>query len=78
VKYKKQLAEQELRKIPEAPRKEKGCTVCIFGLIEENKMTNLTEKDIRSYFEGCGRIDVIEIPKDHITQKPKGYVLVEF
>jgi RNA recognition motif-containing protein len=67
-----------MRQVPEAPKKEKGCKICIFGLIEENKITHLTEKDIKSYFDVCGRIDSIEIPADHITRKAKGYVVVEF
>ena len=41
-------------------------------------MTNITEREIESYFDGCGRIEQIEIPKDHITHRPKGYVIIEF
>ena len=51
-------------KLVDNPDKERGCKVCIFGLVDENKLNHLTEGNIKSYFEGCGRIDDIEIPKD--------------
>lgn len=38
----------------------------------------MNESDIKSYFKDCGTIDSIEIPRDHITMRPKGYVLIEF
>jgi U1 small nuclear ribonucleoprotein len=41
-------------------------------------MQHISESDIRSYFEGYGTIESIEIPKDHITMKPKGYAIIEF
>ncbi len=48
------------------------------GLIDETKMHQVSESDIRDYFSGYGTIDLIEIPRDHVTQRPKGYVLIEF
>ena len=41
-------------------------------------MLYVNESDIRDYFKGYGTIDFIEVPKDHITQRPKGYAIVEF
>lgn len=41
-------------------------------------MHHVNEQDIRQYFQGYGTIDSIEIPRDHITQKPKGYALIDF
>ena len=48
-------------------RKERNCKICIQGLIDDKKMQHVNESDIRTYFEGYGTIDGIEIPKDHIT-----------
>jgi RNA-binding protein 39 len=47
-------------------------------MIDESKMQHIDESDIRKYFDGYGTIDLIDIPRDHITLKPKGYVLIEF
>jgi len=47
-------------------------------MIDEKKMQHIDESDIRQYFEGYGTIDSIEIPRDHITMRPKGYILIEF
>lgn len=33
---------------------------------------------MRGYFDGFGTILNIELPRDHITQAPKGYVIIEF
>lgn len=41
-------------------------------------MQNVNESHIREYFQDIGTIDSIEIPRDHITMKPKGYALIEF
>jgi len=41
-------------------------------------MKGVTEDEVRDYFKGYGTIDDIEIPRDHITQRAKGYILVEF
>ena len=41
-------------------------------------MQHVKESDIRHYFEGYGTIESIEIPKDHVTMRPKGYALIEF
>ena len=41
-------------------------------------MQHIKESDIRHYFEGYGTIESIEIPKDHVTMRPKGYALIEF
>lgn len=47
-------------------------------MIDDAKMQNVSESDIEKYFQGIGTIQSIEIPRDHITMKPKGYVVVEF
>lgn len=59
-------------------KKKKGCKICIEGLVDDKKMTYIEESDIRKYFQGYGTIEDIEIPRDHISKKPKGWVLVEF
>lgn len=59
-------------------RKERNTKICIQGLIDQKKMQNIEESDIRDYFQGHGTIESIEIPRDHVTLKPKGYALVEF
>ncbi len=41
-------------------------------------MSNINESDINEYFQGYGTIDSIEIPRDHITFRPKGYIIIEF
>ena len=46
--------------------------------MDDAKMQNLSESDVEKYFEGIGVIESIDIPRDHITMKPKGYVIVEF
>ena len=47
-------------------------------MIDERKMSHVDESDIRNYFKGIGTIEGIEIPRDHISFKPKGYILIEF
>lgn len=47
-------------------------------MIDETKMKHIDEEDVRNFFKGYGTIDSIEIPKDHITMRPKGYILIEF
>ena len=59
-------------------RKERNCKICIQGLIDDKKMQHVNDTDIREYFQGYGVIDSIEIPRDHITQRPKGYAIIEF
>ena len=39
---------------------------------------NINENDIKDYFQDYGTIESIEIPRDHITQRPKGYIIIEF
>lgn len=41
-------------------------------------MHHINESDIMDYFQGYGKIESIEIPRDHITQRPKGYAIIEF
>ena len=41
-------------------------------------MSNISESDINEYFQGYGTIMSIEIPSDHITLRPKGYINIEF
>lgn len=59
-------------------QKERNTKICIQGLIDDKKMSHISETDIRHYFEGYGTIESIEIPKDHITMRPKGYAIIEF
>ena len=59
-------------------KKDRNCKICIQGLIDQNKISDISEDDIKEYFKGYGSIDSIEIPRDHITQKPKGYAIIEF
>ena len=47
-------------------------------MIDDKKMQNIEEADIRTYFKGYGTIEEIDIPRDHITLRPKGYILIEF
>lgn len=47
-------------------------------MIDEKKMQHIDESDIQKYFDGYGTIESIEIPRDHITLRPKGYVLIDF
>ena len=58
--------------------KKRGCKICIEGLIDDKKMAHVEESEIRKYFHGYGTIEDIEIPRDHISKRPKGWVLVEF
>lgn len=74
TKFKKlQMAEQEKVEV-----KHKNCKVCIQGLLEDSKMQQIGENEVRQYFKGCGLIEEIEIPRDHITLRPKGYILIQF
>ena len=57
-------------------QREKNTKICIQGLIEDKKL--ISEREVRDYFDGYGTIESIEIPRDHITQKPKGYIIIEF
>mmetsp|Transcript_16127 Transcript_16127/g.27270 ORF Transcript_16127/g.27270 Transcript_16127/m.27270 type:complete len:166 (+) Transcript_16127:859-1356(+) len=41
-------------------------------------MRGISEADVQHYFQDFGKIDSIDIPRDHITLKPKGYVIVDF
>ena len=59
-------------------KKERNCKVCIQGMIDEKKMQQIDEADIRTYFKGYGTIESIQIPRDHVTLRPKGYILIEF
>ena len=61
-----------------AQKKDKNCKICIQGLIDDKKMHHVNESDIHNYFQGYGTIESIEIPRDHITQRPKGYAIIEF
>lgn len=56
----------------------KNCKICIQGLIDDKKMHHVNESDIHDYFQGYGTIENIEIPRDHITQRPRGYAIIEF
>mgnify|MGYP003695033539 CR=1 FL=1 len=47
-------------------------------MINSKKMHSIEESEIRDYFQGSGTIESIEIPRDHVTMRPKGYALVEF
>jgi RNA-binding protein 39 len=47
-------------------------------MIDDTKMQHVDESDIRQYFKGIGTIEAIEIPRDHITLRPKGYILIDF
>ena len=76
TKFKKSVMEGE--KQVEQIKKERNCRICIQGLIDDKKMQHIDESDIRDYFQGYGTIESIEIPRDHITLKPKGYALIEF
>ena len=46
--------------------------------MDSNKMKHIDESEIRDYFQGHGTIKSIEIPRDHVTLRPKGYILIEF
>lgn len=41
-------------------------------------MNNITESEIRQWFNPFGDIESIELPKDHITGRNKGHAIVEF
>lgn len=41
-------------------------------------MQHLSEIEINHYFKDVGQIEEIEIPRDHISLKPKGYILIQF
>lgn len=47
-------------------------------MIDESKIKHVDEAEVRHYFKGIGTIEAIEIPRDHITLKPKGYILIDF
>jgi len=38
----------------------------------------ITEGEIRTFFNPFGEIEGIELPKDHITGKNKGYAIIEY
>jgi RNA-binding protein 39 len=59
-------------------KKEKNTRIYIQGLIDPSKTNGINEHEIREYLKDCGTIDSVEIPCDHISKKPKGYVLIEF
>lgn len=41
-------------------------------------MNNTNESEIRQWFNPFGEIELIELPKDHITGKNKGHAIIEF
>jgi len=41
-------------------------------------LPNVSESEIRQWFNPFGEIENIELPKDHITGKIKGHAIVEF
>lgn len=47
-------------------------------MIDDTKMQTVDEDDIKQYFKGIGTIELIEIPRDHVTLRPKGYILIDF
>jgi len=47
-------------------------------MIDDKKMSNIDESDVKKYFDGYGTIETIDIPRDHVTMRPKGYILIEF
>jgi RNA recognition motif-containing protein len=55
-------------------KKDRQSKICIQGMLEDK----FDEKDIRQFFKGYGTIESIEIPRDHITMKAKGYILIDF
>lgn len=47
-------------------------------MIDDQKIKHVDEAEVRQYFKGIGTIESIQIPRDHITLKPKGYILIDF
>jgi RNA recognition motif-containing protein len=47
-------------------------------MVDEKKMQHIDESDVKKYFDGYGTIESIDIPRDHVTLRPKGYILIEF
>lgn len=43
-----------------------------------NERRPISEGQVRKYFDDFGVIESIEIPKDPVTQRPRGFILVEF
>jgi RNA-binding protein 39 len=47
------------------------------GGLTEN-LADITDSDIRSIFHPFGEIDLIELPKDPITSKCRGYCFISY
>jgi RNA recognition motif-containing protein len=42
-----------------------------------NQHTDVTEADIKGMFEPHGKVDLVNLPKDRTTQKPRGFAFVD-
>jgi RNA-binding protein 39 len=43
-----------------------------------NELTDVSDIDLRNIFSSFGEIDMIDLPKDSMTLKPKGYCYIQF
>jgi RNA-binding protein 39 len=50
--------------------------IYVGGLTEH--LADITDNDLRSIFSPFGDIDLIDMPKDPVTLKSKGYCFVQF
>ena len=48
------------------------------NLIKENLDTNITNDDVKSYFEKFGKVSYISLPKYRTTNQLKGFGFIEF